>query len=169
MSGNGSPVAPERPAAPATREAALEAIAAALGDRVLETYHHSDRRTYVEVRPEDVPSITRVVFRDLGARFQIASGVDTGTAIEILYHWAFDGLGLVVTLRTRLPREDPEIESLAGLCKATEWIEREMQELLGVRFRNHPDPRHLLLRDDWPEGHYPLRRDAPPPPDAEAR
>ncbi len=34
-----------------------------------------------------------------------------------------------------------------------------MWELLGIRFRNHPDLRHLLLGDDWPEGKYPLRRD----------
>ena len=50
------------------------------------------------------------------------------------------------------------VESLAGSCKATEWIEREMAELLGITFRNHPDMRHLLLADDWPEGRYPLRR-----------
>ena len=148
-------------ALPATREAAIGAIEAALGERLVGTYRHSDRRAYLEVRPEDVPEITRFVFRELGARFQIASGLDNGTDLEILYHWAFDPLGLVVTLRTRLPRENPQIESLAGICKATEWIEREMHELLGIRFANHPDPRHLLLRDDWPEGNYPLRRDAP--------
>jgi NADH:ubiquinone oxidoreductase subunit C len=113
----------------------------------------------VEVKPGDVPEVTRLVFRDLGARFQIASGVDTPQAIEILYHWAFDPLGFVVTVRTRLDRQNPEIESLARICKGTEWIEREMWELLGVRFRNHPDLRHLLLADDWPEGKYPLRRD----------
>jgi Ni,Fe-hydrogenase III component G len=99
------------------------------------------------------------MFKDLGARFQIASGVDTPTAIEILYHWALDRLGFIVTVRTRLDRDKPEIESVAGICAGTEWIEREMWELLGITFRNHPDMRHLLLREDWPEGQYPLRRD----------
>ena len=89
---------------------------------------------------------------------QIASGVDTPDAIEILYHWAFDQHDFIVTVRTKLDREKPEIDSVASICVATEWIEREMWELLGVNFRNHPDLRHLLLRDDWPEGDYPLRR-----------
>lgn len=154
---------PAAPAAPADRDAMIAAIEARLGERRVATLRPSPRRAYIEVRPEDVPDATRLVFRELGARFQIASGVDAGDALEILYHWAFDRLGLVVTLRTRLPREDPQIESLAGLCKATEWIEREMRELLGIRFLNHPDPRPLLLPDDWPEGCYPLRRDAAPP------
>ena len=64
-----------------------------------------------------------------------------------------------MSLRTWLPRDEPEIESIANLCTAAEWIEREMWELLGIRFRDHPDMRHLLLADDWPEGRHPLRRD----------
>jgi Ni,Fe-hydrogenase III component G len=166
MSAN-PPVHPE-PRTPPTRDAAVAAIEAHLGDRRLGTRRHTDRRVYLDVGPGDVPELTRFVFRELGARFQIASGIDTGDAIEILYHWAFDRLGLVVTLCTRLPREDPQIASLAGICKATEWIEREMNELLGIRFPGHPDPRRLLLPDDWPEGRYPLRRDCPPP-DPEVR
>lgn len=150
------------PRTPPTRDAAVAAIESHLGGRRLGTRRHTDRRVYIDVRPGDVPDVTRFVFRELGARFQIASGLDAGDALEILYHWAFDRLGLVVTLCTRLPREDPRIESLAGICKATEWIEREMHELLGIRFPGHPDPRRLLLPDDWPEGNYPLRRDAPP-------
>jgi Ni,Fe-hydrogenase III component G len=142
-----------------TRDDVLAALLAARGDRLHDVYRHSEKRLYVEVPPEDVPEVSRLIFRGLGARFQIASGVDTREAIEILYHWAFDRLGLVVTVRTKLPRGSPEIESIAPFCKAAEWIEREMAELLGIRFRNHPDPRHLLLRDDWPEGKYPLRRD----------
>ena len=80
-------------------------------------------------------------------------------AIEVLYHWALDRADCVVTVLTRLDREAPEVESIAPFCVAAEWIEREMWELLGIGFRNHPDLRHLLLADDWPEGKYPLRRD----------
>ncbi|MHC5035633.1 MAG: NADH-quinone oxidoreductase subunit C [Planctomycetota bacterium] len=38
-------------------------------------------------------------------------------------------------------------------------MEREMNDLLGIVFEGHPDPRRLILADDWPEGVYPLRRD----------
>jgi len=66
---------------------------------------------------------------------------------------------LMFTVRTKLDRDKPALESIAGICKGAEWIEREMWELLGITFKNHPDMRHLLLADDWPEGKYPLRRD----------
>ena len=130
-----------------------------LGDRIVEWYDKSPRRTYVEVKPGDVPDATRVLFKELGGRFQIASGIDTPTAIEILYHWAFDSVDFIVTVKTKLDRDNPEIESLASICTGIEWIEREMWELLGITFRNHPDMRHLLLLDEWPEGKYPLRRE----------
>ncbi len=142
-----------------TREDVLSRIKATLQDRLLGLEERSVKRVFIEVSPNDVPEASRLMFQDLQARFQIATGVDTPTAIEVLYHWALDSLGCVVTVRTRLNRENPEIESIAPLCSAAEWIEREMWELLGIRFRNHPDLRHLLLRDDWPEGKYPLRRD----------
>ncbi len=143
----------------ATREAAIEVLREELGERALAFEHRSERRVFVEVAPEDVLAATRLLGQQLAARFQTASGIDTPAGFEILYHWALDRLGLVVSIRSRLPREAPEIESIANLCPAAEWIEREMWELLGIRFRNHPDLRHLLLPEDWPEGSHPLRRD----------
>jgi Ni,Fe-hydrogenase III component G len=141
------------------QEQVADRLRAALGDTLRGLEEVSERRLFVEVDPASVREASRVIFRELGARFQIASGVDTPDAIEILYHWAFDRADCVVTMRIRLDREAPEIESIADLCKGAEWIEREMWELLGIRFRNHPDMRHLLLADDWPAGRYPLRRD----------
>lgn len=142
-----------------TREDVLTRIKDELGDGIVEVREKSCKRVYLEIRPDIVPDATRLVFRDLGARFQIATGVDTPRAIEILYHWAFDPIGIVVTLRVKLDRDKPEVESVASICKGTEWIEREMWELLGITFHNHPDMRHLLLTEDWPKGRYPLRRD----------
>ena len=59
----------------------------------------------------------------------------------------------------KIDRDQPELASITPICPAAEWIEREMWELLGITFTDHPDLRHLLLEDDWPEGKYPLRRD----------
>lgn len=137
----------------------LEQIKARLGEKIVDFFEKSERRYYIEVAPDDVPAAARLLFEELGARFQTASGIDTPDCIEILYHWAFDANNFLLTLKTRLDRDKPEIDSLASICVATEWIEREMLELLGIKFRNHPDLRHLLLMDDWPEGKYPLRRD----------
>jgi NADH:ubiquinone oxidoreductase subunit C len=102
----------------------------------------------------------RYIFEELNSRFIIASGVDTPRGgVEILYHFDFFQLPQVFSLRVFLKKSRLEIESLAPFIKGTEWIEREMNELLGITFKNHPDMKHLLLPDDWPKGNYPLRRD----------
>jgi Ni,Fe-hydrogenase III component G len=141
------------------REEIVPEIRQKLGGKIVEVVEKSPRRVFIEVKSEDIPETTRVIFRDMGARLQIATAIDTPTAIEILYHWAFDSLDCVVNIKTKLDREKPEIESIASICKGAEWIEREMWELLGITFSNHPDMRHLLLLDNWPEGKFPLRRD----------
>lgn len=142
-----------------TKEEILTDIKKRLGNKIVQWQEKSPKRYYIEVAPVDIPETTRYIFRELGARFQIATAIDTPSAIEVLYHWAFDSNYFVVTVKTKLNRENPEVESVAWICPATEWIEREMWELLGVNFKHHPDLRHLLLLDNWPEGQYPLRRD----------
>ena len=145
-----------------TREEVRDRIKATLGDRLVDWQERSARRVFLTVSPEAVPDTTRLMLDDLQARFQIATGIDGEDAIEVMYHWALDRLGCLITVQTSLDRNDPEIDSIARFCPAAEWIEREMWELLGIRFRNHPDMRHLLLDDNWPEGKYPLRRDYEP-------
>lgn len=142
-----------------TRDELLARIKGGLGDKIVRWTEKSARRIYVEVKPEDIPAATRFLFKELEARFSIATGMDTPIAIEVLYHWAFDQFGLMFTVCTKLNRDQPVIESIAPIFKGAEWIEREMWELLGITFRNHPDMRHLLLTDDWPKDRYPLRRD----------
>ena len=60
-------------------------------------------------------------------------------------------------LRVPLPESDPEVDSLFPLYPGVEAMEREAYDLLGIRFKGHPDPTRILLPQDW-EGH-PLRKD----------
>jgi Ni,Fe-hydrogenase III component G len=75
------------------------------------------------------------------------------------YHFCFDEDRFILTVKALAPWPDPTIESLAQDLPAALWIEREIHDLLGLSFEGHPDPRRLILPDDWPEGSYPLRRD----------
>lgn len=59
--------------------------------------------------------------------------------------------------KAKLDINQPEIESVADIWMAGDWYEREAMELFGIKFINHPDPRPLLLDDDWDFG-YPLRK-----------
>ena len=134
-------------------------ITEVLGERLQALRRPSENRVYLDVAAEDIVETAHLLSDELAARFQTASGLDGPQKFEILYHWAFDARGLVVTVRTCIDRDRPEIASIMTACPAAEWIEREMWELLGIIFHGHPDLRHLLLQDDWPAGRFPLRRD----------
>jgi Ni,Fe-hydrogenase III component G len=119
----------------------------------------SPRRVYVEVTPDSLPRVAQYLFRDQEARFHTASGVDVRSHLEILYHFSIETLDLLISLRVKLPRGQPAIQSIAGIIKGANWIEREIAELLGVEFQGHPDPRNLLLGEEWPPDVFPLRQD----------
>ncbi len=116
------------------------------------------RRWYWEIVSEDLVKVVDFCFNTLGCRFSIASGEDTVRGFTILYHFSLDRLGLLINVRVVLPHDDPQIDSLTGLTRGFEWIEREMHELLGINFRGLDDTRHLLLPDDSPDDYHPLRR-----------
>ena len=136
----------------------VESIIEALGEQALELVRKSERRVYIDIAPETVVDVSRLMLEEMDARLQIATGIDTPAGIEVMYHWALDEEDCLVTLRVTVDREAPALDSIAVMYPAAEWIEREMWELLGIEFRGHPDMRHLLLDDTWPEGNYPLRR-----------
>jgi len=127
------------------------------GERI-ELSFRSPKRLYCLVDKGDLPSVARFLFEGLRARFCTASAVDTRAGIEVLYHFFFDRISLMVSLRTLLSQPSPEIESIAPFLKGAEWIEREITDLFGVKFLGHPDPRRLILPDDWPEGDHPYLR-----------
>ena len=127
-------------------------------EQFLDFLETSETRFYILIDKKDLLEIVDFVFNELKARYQIVTGMDTPQGIEIVYHFAFDRHGKVISLRVILPHDNPEVESISLIITGAQWIEREIIELLGVTFLHHPDPRKFLMSDDWPEGVYPLRR-----------
>ena len=136
----------------------ITTIQTQLGDAVLGVRRKSDQRVYIDISPDRLIDASRLMLEQLKARLQIATGIDTSNGFEVMYHWALDTEGIVITLRVLVDHDSPELDSIAPMYPAAEWIEREIWELLGIHFKGHPDLRHLLLADDWPEGDYPMRR-----------
>jgi len=109
----------------------IENIKVRAGKDLLDLSDRSEKRVYVTIKKEILPKIARYLFNDVRARFVIASGVDTRKAIEILYHFSIDEIGLIVSLRVILDKSNLEVESLVSIMKCAEWIEREIHELFG--------------------------------------
>lgn len=142
-----------------SRDQVLKDLKHRFGDDILEVFDKSPSRVYIGLKPRAVAWVGIHIFREMGARFNIATGTDTPEGIEILYHFTIEDLNLMLNLRVLLDRENPVVPSLGKHIEAVNWIERELMELLGITFEGHPDPRRLLLPDDWPEGVFPLRQD----------
>ena len=119
------------------------------------------RRIYLQIDPKDLVETARAIFDLRGVRFVIASGMQTGTGFEILYHFAFDYDNCIVSVRVFTDEDPPVFDSISGVVLAAQYIEREMHDLLGIEFRDHPGLERILLSEDWPEGVYPLRRGKP--------
>jgi NADH-quinone oxidoreductase subunit C len=62
-------------------------------------------------------------------------------------------------LKVRLEGHDARVQTVTGVWPAANWLEREVWDLFGIRFDGHPDPRRLLMPEDW-DG-FPLRKDYP--------
>jgi NADH-quinone oxidoreductase subunit C len=122
----------------------------------------SQRRLNVHIDSGAIVSVARFMHVNLGFRFIIASAMHTRKGIEILYHFSDDQTGNIINISVVLDEENTEIESLTGVFTAADWIEREMHEILGINFLNHPNLDKLLSDGNWAEGVYPYRKSHKP-------
>jgi NADH-quinone oxidoreductase subunit C len=81
------------------------------------------------------------------------------TRFEVVYHLYSLRHNARVRIKARVPEEPCQVDSAVEVWPAANWLEREVWDLYGIRFRNHPDLRRLLLYEEF-EGH-PLRKDYP--------
>ena len=88
------------------------------------------------------------------------TGIDNGpeaNTMEMVYNLYSIPYDLHLMVKTKLDRETPIVPTVSDIWKTANWHEREIFDLLGIRFEGHPDLRRILLPSDW-EGH-PLRKD----------
>ncbi|MES1223546.1 MAG: NADH-quinone oxidoreductase subunit C [Bacteroidota bacterium] len=84
--------------------------------------------------------------------------VDVKTHLTIVYHLTSTTHRHTIVIKSKLDRNKPEIETVSHIWRTAEFHEREVYELFGVNFLNHPDLRLLILPDGW-EGKNPMRKD----------
>jgi NADH-quinone oxidoreductase subunit C len=84
--------------------------------------------------------------------------VDWKTHLTMVYHLRSTIHRHEIVVKAKLDRTNPEIETVSHIWRTAEFHEREVYEMFGVKFLNHPDLRLLILPDGW-EGKKPMLKD----------
>ncbi|MCD6339923.1 MAG: NADH-quinone oxidoreductase subunit C [Verrucomicrobia bacterium] len=113
--------------------------------------------------PEQVIEVCRFAKESLGFDFLLdITGVDLCRETPrwlIVYELYSLAARAHLRLKTRVPEEKSELPSVTNVWRAADWHEREIWDMLGVRFRGHPDLRRILMWEGYP--YHPLRKDFP--------
>ena len=86
---------------------------------------------------------------------------DPERPIEVVYIVRSLERNAELRLKVELPKDEPlEVDSVVPLWRGADWLEREVYDMFGITFREHPDLRRILMWETYAEG-YPLRKDFP--------
>jgi NADH-quinone oxidoreductase subunit C len=117
----------------------------------------------VIVPSTDIKELCQELHQNPSTFFDMLScvtGIDNGAetkTMEVVYNLYSIPFNHQLMVKVVLPREKPEIDSVASIWRGADWYEREVFDMFGIKFMGHPDLRRILMPADW-EG-FPLRKD----------
>jgi len=124
-----------------------------------------DRQTTIYVSGDEAPALLRALRErpefafDFLAELTAVDLWPKEPRFELIYVLVSIANRLRLRVKVRLHAADPHIATATGIWPAANWLEREVWDLFGIAFDGHPDPRRLLMPEDW-QG-FPLRKDYP--------
>ncbi len=117
----------------------------------------------LEIGAERIAEVCAHAKRELGFDYLVdLTGVDnyeTDPRWSVVYELAGLKHGCHLRLRTSVSEESSEVPTVSGVWRTANWHEREAYDMLGIRFRGHPDLRRILMWEGYP--YFPLRKDFP--------
>lgn len=121
--------------------------------------------TTVLVERQSVVDVCSFLRQDPELRFNFLSAIQCcdwlghEPRFEVVYHLLSHERADRLRIKVGVPETDLTVPTMTGVWTTSNWFEREIFDMFGIRFAGHPDLRRILMPDDW-EG-YPLRRDEP--------
>ena len=113
--------------------------------------------------PEQIFELCNFAKRQLGYDFLVdITSVDNygeDPRWTVVYHLRSLSTGLELRISTHVSEEKSELPSVLGVWRTVNWHEREIFDMMGIRFTGHPDLRRILMWEGYP--YYPLRKDFP--------
>ena len=132
--------------------------------QITQSEEKSPGKVFITIEPEALTALADYVINNLGFRFVVnvaSDEVPLNGNYVISHIFSHDEEKLFLCIRVHVDPANPFIDSITPLISGASWAEREARDMIGVHPKNHPDPRRLVLADDWPDGVYPLRKDFP--------
>lgn len=134
------------------------AIEGLLRKDALEISSPRERRLFIRISREKLRMTIKKLTKLEGFHhLSTITAVDIGAEIELIYHLSHKDA--LISLRTRVPKDEPTAPTIVDLIPGATLYEREVHDLLGVRFSGNTDLSPLLLPDQWPEDVHPLRKE----------
>lgn len=136
-----------------------ESLTAKYAESVL-AFEETVLQPFIQIKPDKIDIIAQFLRDDEQMQFDFMSclsGIDTGENLGVVYHLYSTVQKHKIVLRVEIPKEKPDVNSVAQIWRTADWHEREAYDMYGINFINHPDLSRILLPDDW-EG-FPLRKD----------
>lgn len=134
-----------------------------LGEDIVISIVENTSPQCIEIKADKLLEVLGYLHETEGLYFDSLScitGLDNGpeaNSMEVIYNLYAIPYNHHLMVKVSLDRTKPSIDSLTAIWKTADWQEREVYDLFGIHFNNHPDLRRILLPADW-EGH-PLRKD----------
>jgi NADH:ubiquinone oxidoreductase subunit C len=125
------------------------------------TFEEGGEWLNINIEPKDWLLLAQQLRNDSSLYFDYLfclTCIDWKTHLTMVYHLSSTKHRHNIVIKSKLDRNNPEIETVAHIWRTAEFHEREVYEMFGVNFLNHPDLRLLILPDGW-EGKNPLRKD----------
>jgi len=147
-----------------TSQHVIEQIRAKFGEGLQASEEPVPGTIYLTMDKDLIQPACRYLQDDLGGRFLISAGIDRRPregCLSVTHIFSRDTEKQFICLRADVSENGAEVESITPWVAGANWSERECQDLMGVKAKGHPDPRRLIVADDWPEGVHPLRKDFP--------
>jgi NADH-quinone oxidoreductase subunit C len=141
-------------------------VEAGLGDEVVVAKRFREQ-DFITVRKDRIVEILLLMRDHAECNYKLVSdilgvdllGFNREPRFEVIYSLYSLATNRRIVIKAQVDEDDPTIETVVDVWPAASWPEREIYDMFGITFLNHPDPRRILMPDDW-VGH-PLRKDFP--------
>ncbi len=130
----------------------VEDLKSKFTDAITDASVQRQARIILTAKSEAVINVASYLKENLGFDFVVSvcgAEMPQEDLFTIIYHFWSSSKKILITLKTKVPKKAPKIQSITPVYESANWHERETHEMWGVKFIKHPDLGGLLLPEGW--------------------